>query len=391
LTNSYIYDKISNILDDTRHRRRKMKKFLLFMLIIALVSGTGLFAGGKAEVKEEAKEPAEKAEPEKPQPKLLKYGHANVPIYFYHTAGEAFAECLNKSTDGQLELKIYPQGQLGGERDITEGLQLGSVDFQATSIGVTGTFIPALRILNLPFLFKGPKHWMAVMDGPVGQEILGKSREQGEKVGLIVLAIAAPDFRIPMNDVRPLRSIEDFKGLKFRTMEVPLHMKAYEAIGAKPVPLPFGELYTALQTGVVDGNENGPLTLYGQKFHEVQKYLTLLPVVSNGGIFLMSATIWDKLPKDHQLAVSKCVPSWRKKMRNDALEKGGWAIEQMKKEGLKEVNRIEDITPFIEATKSVYEWFYKDLPADTADWAKEIVKKIREVGEGITEGDWFAK
>jgi TRAP-type C4-dicarboxylate transport system substrate-binding protein len=93
--------------------------------------------------------------------KTFKYGHANVPIYFYHTAGEAFSQCLEKSTNGALKVKLYPQGQLGGERDITEGLQLGSVDFQATSIGVTGTFIPALRILNLPFLFKGPKHWMA--------------------------------------------------------------------------------------------------------------------------------------------------------------------------------------------------------------------------------------
>ena len=318
----------------------------------------------------------------------FKYGHANVPIYFYHTAGEAFGQCLEKSTNGALKVKLYPQGQLGGERDITEGLQLGSVDLQASSIGVTGTFIPALRMLNLPFLFKGPKHWMAVMNGPVGQLILGKAREQGEQVGLMVLAIAAPDYRLPMNNKRPMRAIEDFKGLKIRTMQVPLHMKAYKSIGASPVPLPFGELYTALQTGVVDGNENGPLTLYGKKFYEVQKYMALLPVVSNGGIFLMSKPAWEKLSREQQLVVTKCIPVWRKKMDRDALEKGGWAIQKMKEQGLK-VNIIADTTPFIKATKAAYDWLYNNLPKDTAAWTREMVAKVREVGATIKKEEWY--
>lgn len=320
--------------------------------------------------------------------KTLKYGHSNVPIYFYHTAGKAFGDCLEKSTGGSLNIKIYPQGQLGGERDVTEGLQLGSVDFQASSIGVTGTFIPALRILNLPFLFKGPKHWMAVMNGPAGQEILGKAREQGEKVGLKVLAIGAPDFRLPMNNKLPIKSIADFKGLKIRTMQVPIHMKAYEGIGASPVPLPFGELYTALQTGVVDGNENGPLTLYGKKFYEVQKYMVLLPVVSNGGIFLMSKATWDKLSDDQQLAITQCIPGWRNKMDQDAMIQGGIAIQKMKDNGL-QVTTIDDVTPFAEATASAYEWLYNNLPQDTSGWARSMVEKIREVGAKIDKEEWY--
>ncbi|UCD82747.1 MAG: TRAP transporter substrate-binding protein [Desulfobacterales bacterium] len=319
---------------------------------------------------------------------MLKYGHANVPIYFYHTAGLAFGQCLDQSTGGAIKVKIYPQGQLGGERDITEGLQLGSVDLQATSIGVTGTFIPALNILNLPFLFNGPKHWMAVMNGPVGQQILGKAREQGEQVGLKVLAIGAPDFRLPMNNKLPINSIEDFKGLKIRTMQVPIHMKAYESIGASPVPLPFGELYTALQTGVVDGNENGPLTLYGKKFYEVQKYMVLLPIVSNGGIFLMSKATWDKLSRDHQLAVTKCIAVWRQTMDQDALEQGGIAIQKMKDEGL-QVTTIEDLAPFIKATSPAYEWLYSQLPKDTSEWARSMVEKIREVGATIEKEEWY--
>jgi len=166
-------------------------------------------------------------------------------------------------------------------------------------------------------------------------------------------------------------------------------VKAYQAIGANPTPLPFGELYTALQTGVVDANENGPLTLYGMKFHEVQKYLTLLPVVSNGGIFVMSGKVWDKLPEDQQLAITKSISVWRKKMRADALEKGGWAINKMQEETGLEVNTLEDLTPFIEATKPVYDWLYNNLPADTADWAREMVQKIREIGDTIEEEEWY--
>lgn len=323
------------------------------------------------------------------EPLILKYGHANVPIYFYHTAGIAFGEKVEELTEGALSVRVYPYGQLGGERDITEGLQLGSIDLQATSIGVTGTFIPALRILNLPFIFKGPKHWMKVMDSNVGQLILNKCREQGEKVGLKVLTIAAPDFRCPMNNIRSISTLKDFKGLKIRTMEVALHMKAYQYIGASPTPLPFGELYTALQTGVVDGNENGPLTLYGMKFHEVQKYLTLLPVVSNGGIVLMSKKIFDELPPDYQLAITRSVSVLKNKMREDALAKGAWAVRKMQEETGLKVNIIQDITPFIEETQPVYEWLYKDLPRDTVNWAKEMVGKIREIGETVEEGEWY--
>ena len=125
----------------------KKKKLLAVVVATFMIFSSAIFASAAA--------------------KTLKYGHANAPIYFYHTAGVAFGEKVEELTNGALKVKVYPYGQLGGERDITEGLQLGTVDLQATSIGVTGTFIPALRILNLPFLFKGPKHWMKVMDSNV--------------------------------------------------------------------------------------------------------------------------------------------------------------------------------------------------------------------------------
>lgn len=358
-----------------------MVKKIITSLCLAIVIISMVWAGG---AKEKEAEKAQKVSME------LRYAHSNVPIYFYHTAGEAFAKELAALTDGRLKVKLFPQGQLGGERDVTEGLQLGTIDFQATSIGVTGTFIPSVQILNLPFIFIGPKHFMKVMEGSIGQELLKKAQEQGETVGLKVLSIAAPDFRLPMNNVRPIVTPDDFKGIKMRTMEVPTHMAAYSALGASPVPLPFGELYTALQTKVVDGNENGPLALYGNKFYEVQKYLTLLPVVSNAGIFLMSKKTWEKLSPADQEAVMKCVNVWTRVMNEDAIRLGGEAIEQMKTAGV-QVNTVKDITAFVQKVQTVYPSFYNELPEDLRDWARDIVKRIQDAAKGIEEGDWYAK
>jgi len=304
----------------------------------------------------------------------FKYGHANATTYPYHLAGEAFAKFLSEESKGTLAVKIYPLGQLGGEKDITEGLQLGTVDFQGSSIGVTATFVPILNILNLPFLFKGPDHFLKVMDSSSGKALLSKAQEQGEKVGLRILAIASPMFRVPMNNIRPIEKLEDFKGLRIRTMQVPMHMSAYKALGATPVPLAFGELYTSLQTGVVDGNENGPATLAAMLFYEVQKYVSYLPVLSNGGIFLMSLKTWNKLDETQQNLVLDGVKVWIKSMDDEGLKQDREALKFMEEKGTK-ISYPKDLTPFIESCKPVYDEFFANSPEE---WV-QIVKDIQAI------------
>jgi tripartite ATP-independent transporter DctP family solute receptor len=272
-----------------------------------------------------------------------------------------------------MKVNVFPQGQLGGERDITEGLQLGTIDFQATSLGVTGTFIKPVNILNLPFIFKGPDHWMKVMNGPIGEWIMREAQREGDKVGLKVLGIGGAMFRVPMNNVRPITRIEDFKGLKIRTMEVPLHKDTYKAMGASPVPLPFGELYTAMQTGVVDGNENGPATLEAMKFYEVQKYVTYLPVVSNGGIFLMSAKAFQRLSPEQQQTVTASARAWVKSMDDEGLKQDTEALKKMEAKGTK-VNVIKDMTPYVNATKHIYDQMLKDYPKEYRETVDRILK-----------------
>jgi len=329
-----------------------LRKILFVFIALALVT-TGAFAVSVTE---------------------FKYGHANATTYPYHLAGEAFAKFLSEESKGTLEVKIYPLGQLGGEKDITEGLQLGTVDFQGSSIGVTATFVPILNILNLPFLFKGPDHFLKVMDSSPGKTLLTKAQEQGEKVGLKILAIAGPMFRVPMNNIHPIEKLEDFKALRIRTMQVPMHMSAYKALGATPVPLAFGELYTALQTGVVDGNENGPATLSAMLFYEVQKYVSYLPVLSNGGIFLMSLKTWNKLDETQQKLILGEVKAWIKSMDDEGLKQDKEALEFMEEKGTK-VSYPKDLTPFIEACKPVYDEFFANSPEE---WV-QIVKDIQAI------------
>ncbi len=304
----------------------------------------------------------------------LRYGHANAVTYPYHIAGLAFAKAVEEKSKGTLEVKIFPLGQLGGERDITEGLQLGTIDLQGTSLGVTGTFIKVLNIYNLPFIFKGPEHFMKVTHGPLGQWVLNEVIKEGEKVNLKPLSIAGPAFRVPMNNVRPITKLEDFKGLKIRTMEVPLHKDAYRALGASPVPLPFGELYTALKTGVVDGNENGPATLEAMKFYEVQKYVTYLPILSNGGAFLMSLKTFNKLSPEHRKVILESVPAWTKAMDEECLRQDKEALAKMEAKGTK-INYITDLKPYIEATASVRSEAMKTWPKE---WV-EVVEKILQL------------
>lgn len=263
----------------------------------------------------------------------LRYGHANTTTYPYHTAGEAFAADLAEATGGDITVELFPQGQLGGERDILEGIQLGTVDFQALSLGVVGNEIQAVNVLNLPFIFASADHFIKVTTGEIGARILKMAQDEGDAIGVKVLAIAGPMFRLPMNDSRPIETVEDFDGLKFRTMEVPLHRDTYTALGATPVPLPFGEVYTALQTGVVDGNENGASALFVNRFHEVQKYVSVLPVVSNSGALVMSAITYDRLTEEQQQAVQDAAKTWTEVMNRDGLAQESEALEAMAEPG----------------------------------------------------------
>lgn len=299
----------------------------------------------------------------------LRIAHTTAPTHPYTTMAQKLAEQVKAKSNGAMNMTIHPSSQLGGERDLMEGLQLGTVDMMSCSLGVAATFVPELNVMNLPFLFRDAKHYTEIVRGPIGQRLL-KAVEPKRLVGL---GFYAPVFRVPMTGVRAIGAPTDFKGLRIRLMEVPLHMDTYKALGASPVPLPFGELYTALQLKTVDGNENAPATLYSERFYEVQKYVSLLPVFSNGAILLMSQATWNKLTPQQREIITSSVPDALAVGDRDYLAMDEKGLDVMKAAGLS-INTPADLKPFQAAVKPIYDKYLEKMP----DWVKEAFLQIQK-------------
>jgi len=299
---------------------------------------------------------------------VLKLAHVCAANHPYQLGAEKLAELVDQKTNGTLKINTYPAAALGGERDICEGIQMGTIDMIVNSIGVTATFVPEVNVFNLPFIFKGAEHFKKVAYGSVGEKLLKSCEEAGFKG----LTFGAPIFRQPMNDVRPIIIPDDFKGIKMRLMEVPIHIATYRAMGAIATPIPFAELYSALQLGTVDGNENALVTLETKKVYEVQKYLSLLPVFSNGIVLLMGLKQWNALSAEHKQAISDSIPEFRKTLDDAYLQMEDGSLKKMKDYGL--IVDSPPIEPFIESVKSVYEEFLKKNPE-----METIIDEIKQV------------
>ncbi len=299
----------------------------------------------------------------------MRLGHATAPTHPYTTMAQKLAEQVTAKSGGALNITVHPSSQLGGERDLMEGLQVGTVDLVICSLGVAASFVPEIAVLNLPFLFRDAKHFTEVTSGPVGAKLL-KAAEVKRMVGL---GFFGPVFRVPMNGVRPIATPADFKGLRIRLMEVPLHMDTYKALGASPVPIPFGELYTALQLKTVDGNENALATLYSERFYEVQKHVTILPVFSNGAILLMSQATWNKLNPPQREMVTSSVPDALAVGDRDYLAMDEKGLQVMKGAGLV-ITTPADLEPFRQAVKPVYAKYLEKMPP----WVREAFEQIQK-------------
>ena len=222
----------------------------------------------------------------------------------YGVAIDAFAREVEARTGGRYKIQNFYSGALGAERESIEALQVGTLDLTMTSTGPVPNFVPEVAILDIPFLMRDYPHARAVLDGPIGQEMLGKFPAKG----IVALAWGENGFRHMTNSKRPVNGPDDLKGLKMRTMENPVHIQAYKQFGIIPTPMAFTEVFTALQQGTVDGQENPLSVISAAKFDQVQKYMTLTGHVYSPALILMSKAVWDKLApadKDAFLAAAK--------------------------------------------------------------------------------------
>lgn len=248
-----------------------------------------------------------------------------------------FADEIKKRSDGRFEIVQHPGGALGGERDMLEGLQLGTIDLAVPATAVIGNFVPEVQILDIPFLFRDIDHAYAVLEGPIGLEMLAKFPEKG----LVGLALGGNGFRQLTNSKHPVNSPADLHGLKLRTMENQTHLMVWRELGALPTPMALPEVFTALQQGTVDGQENPIGAIINNKFDQVQKYVTITNHAFTSLGIVMSPVAYDALsPEDQQMFKDAARDALRVcKEQVGVVEKTG--IQKLQSEGLQVVEQVD--------------------------------------------------
>lgn len=228
--------------------------------------------------------------------RTLQLGHTGAPDHHYQEISEQFAELVAKRTNDELEIDIYPSDQLGSQLDSVEGVMLGTQDMVLTSDTVLSNWEEDVGLLNLPYLFSGPEHLREVLDGEIGEELSSRVSSHGAEV----LAWWDGGFRHMTSSVAPIETPEDLQGLSIRVPEGDLFSDAFEAFGASPTIVPFGELYSALQLGTVDAQENPPAHIYTQNFYEVQDYVSRTGHNVLNSPLLINGDLLESLSEEHQ-------------------------------------------------------------------------------------------
>ncbi|WOI57524.1 TRAP transporter substrate-binding protein [Palleronia sp. LCG004] len=291
----------------------------------------------------------------------VKIGYALAPDSHYGVAAERFEEVVTENADGQFTFTHFPSSGLGGEREVIEGLQIGTVEMTIVSSGTLANFVPETGVFDIPFLFRDLDHARAVLDGEIGQEILARF----DDVDLHGLAWGEQGFRHITNNRNPIETPADVEGLKIRTMENPVHLAAFDAMGAAPTPMAWPEVISSLQQGVIDGQENPLSVIVSVSLDEVQDYLTLSGHVYSPAILLVSKPFWDGLDDSQkqvfETAAEEAVIAMRAYV--DEVETSG--VETLRERGM-QINELsaEEKANFQEAIADAYDGYYDTYGQD---------------------------
>ena len=250
---------------------------------------------------------------------------------------DTFAKEVEKRTNGRYKIQAFYSGSLGAERESVEAVQLGTQELTFTSTGPVPNFVPEVAILDIPFLFRDYAQARAVLDGPIGQDLLQKFPPKG----IVALAWGENGFRHMTNSKHAVNAPDDLKGLKMRTMENPVHIQAYKQFGIIPTPMAFTEVVTALQQGTVDGQENPLSVITSAKLDQVQKYLSLTGHVYSPALILMNKAAWDKLPPADKQAFLDAAKEAVKANRARVDEDEKKAVADLRAKGMNVVDTLD--------------------------------------------------
>ena len=282
----------------------------------------------------------------------LKASHSAAPTEPYQIGLQYFADKVKERSNGRVEVTIYPNNQLGNEKDVLEGLLLGTVDVAVAANGVLGNFVPSVGIFDLPFLFKDRPHLYAVMDGPVGEKLEADMAKRGYRL----LAYYEAGIRHILTK-KPVESMTDLKGLKIRTMQVPAHISAFKQFGANPTPMAYGELFGAIQSGVVDGAEAANSNYFAQKFFEIAPFYAQVSWTALVAELLISEKRLASFPPDIQKIILETAAESAAVERKAYEAADNRLLDELKKKGV--TVTYPDVKPFREAAKAVYAEYVK--------------------------------
>ena len=303
----------------------------------------------------------------------MKSGSTTPDTHPYNLGMNRLNELLQEKTNGAVSVDHFGSSQLGGERDLIEGLQLGSVQMCCISTAPLSGFTDSFLVFDLPFIFETNEQARAVMDSDVGTEILNSVEDQG----LVGVCWFENGFRNVTNNVRPINKPEDLKGLKIRTMENQMHMAAFQIMGADPTPMAMGEVFTALQQGTIDGEENPVPIVESNKLDEVQKYNSLTGHLFSPAPVFISKDYYDGMPEEYQKAVMEAGKESVDYQREQIDEQTASGIEVMKERTGMETNEV-DKSLFKDATAPLYDQYIKDesgcVNPDIYNRVMEVVK-----------------
>ncbi|SFE82468.1 TRAP transporter substrate-binding protein [Alteribacillus iranensis] len=338
---------------------------LFFLLTLTLLAACG---GGQEESSAgEAKNDNEKENisESNDDPITIKVGHIAGPDEAYSIGMEQYAEAVEEATDGRVEFEIFGNGQLGGERDVTEQIQLGSLDMSVVTTGVVGNFVEDITVFEMPFLFRDLEHAYAVLDSDLAQEILDGMEEEGLKG----ISFWENGNRHLANNERPITSPEDLEGLKIRTVENDMFLDAYRMLGADPVPMAFPEVYSSLQQGVIDGTDQPYPIFWGKNIYEVQDYLSEVGFYYASATLLMNLDFYESLPEDIQeiiVDVGKEYAQIQRDINQDLVEQAKEAVQE---DGV-EITEADDVD--IEAFREKIQPLHEQYEEQFGDYLKRI-------------------
>ena len=299
---------------------------------------------------------------------MIKLAHGLDIEHPVHKGMEYMAEKVKENSGGKLQINIYPSGQLGQERELLELMQIGSIEITKVSAAVMENFVPSYKVLGLPYIYRDEKHRFAVWDGPIGQKLLA----EGENYLMRGLCFYDAGSRSFYTKAKPVEKPSDLNGMKIRVMNSVTAFDMVKALGGSPTPISWGELYTALQQGIVDGAENNAPSFYTSYHYEVCKYYSIDEHSAQPDVLLINSNLWKDLSDQEKKWLQDAVDASVLEQRKLWKESVEFCINKVKEAGVEVI--YPDKTLFQEKVAPLYDSFESDPVI------KQLIQEIRNEG-----------